>query len=251
MSSNAATIAQSANFRQQLSQIATPKNVFKVTNARDPNAAVNQNFPVSLGTPDPQDERYFLQKQLVGNNAMGVIPGVGQAIVGPEYFDYVKRKEEVVQQAEFQSWLMKQADFSTPESSEYWYQHHPWMLTKRVEQVNRVADLQKQIGSINIQGPQTEDDWKLLFAIHKGLVQVPTMAPHMLNQDPTITSNYITGMFSPMIMAGITPPTADNFKVPWTNPTDPNPPPLRPPQVVFPSNWSSYQNFGGLGVQTP
>lgn len=219
MTANAGTQASSTSFRSQLRNMASPQNIFKVSNTTDLNSNENANFPVSLGTTDPDDERYYLQRQLVGES--GIVPKVGQAIVGPEYFDYIKRKEEVAQFAEYQGWLMKQADFTTPEKAQYWYTHHPWMLQKRIEQVDRVGDLQKQVGKIQVAGPQTEDDWKLLFAMHKNLVDVPSVAPHMLGMwaKPN-NNNYRHGMFSPLVTAdGMFPPTAVNKGIVWNNPT--------------------------------
>lgn len=242
---NANTQAASSAFHSNLAQKATPRNIYRVSNK--PGAGnINVNFPVGLGTPDEQDERYFTQQSLV--NEQGIVPGIGQAIVGPDYFDYVKRKEEVGMFAQFQEWLMNQASFDTPEQSEYWYKHHPWMLEKRVNEVERVANLQQQLAKINIGGPQTEDDWKLLFALEKGLVVVPNTAPHMLGmneQGDYISKNYRQGMFSPMITdppGGINPPKKLNTLLSWSNPIAPG---AANPQagITYPLGISGYASY--------
>lgn len=220
MTSNAATVESSRSFRSQLANMASPRNIFQVA---PPGAAQNSNvkFPVSLGTPLQKDETYALQARMT--NEQGVVPHMGQAVVGPEYFDYVKDKEVITQYAQFQEWLMRQADLTTPESAEYWFGHFPWMLNKRVSEIERVAELQKQVGKIQVAGPQTEDDWKLLFAMDQKLVTVPDLPAHQLGMTSPASlaskNSYTLGMFSPMADAMYNPPGPDTRQVPWQNPT--------------------------------
>lgn len=209
--------ASAAAFHSDLASKATPRNIYRVsTNPASGNQ--NVNFPVKLGTTDPMDERFAIQKALVGGN--GVVSNMGIATVGQDYYDYVKRKMEVTQESEFEDWLMKQADFQTPESTEYWYSHFPWMLNKRTDEVDRVAALQRQAGHIAVRGPENADDWRFLFAKQKGLITVPDTPPHMLGVANYVTDNYIAGIFSPMLKPGVTPPDNSGLnKVTWSNPT--------------------------------
>lgn len=199
------SMAQAAAFHRANTAMATPNNIYNVSNNEGVARHVvkNVNFPVQLGSSDPDDVRYAIQKNLV--NEGGVVENVGQAIVGPEYFDYVTRKMEDAEYVMFQDWLMKQADWSTPEKTEYWVTRFPWMLEKRLNEVDRVVGLQRQMAKINITGPQAEEDWKLLWNINRGLVKIPAHAVQNLPQDTTYTTNtYQQGMFSPMVK--FTPP---------------------------------------------
>ena len=197
---NPATMAEARSFSQANAASATPTNIYKVNRntGAQKDVVENVNFPVRMGTSDPDDYKYALQGKLV--NADGKVPHVGQAIVGPEYFEYVERKMDVAQQVEFEDWLMKQVDWSSPEATEYWVRMFPWMLERRLDEVNRVADLQKVKAKINIAGPQTAEDWRFMWNEQRGLIRVPDKPVHLLPKDTTINNNdYARGMFSPMI----------------------------------------------------
>jgi hypothetical protein len=220
-----------ARFHAATAAQATPQNVYKVNNLPTgrQKELKNVNFPVQLGSTDPEDERYALQGKMT--NQRGVVPGVGQALVGPEYFDYVTRKMEDAEYTMFQDWMLRQADWSTPEATEYWVTKFPWMLEKRFEEQDRVGDLQKRIARINVAGPQTEDDWHLLWDLDRGVITVPDKPVHLLAEASYTDKNtYQRGMFSPMIQfippfdkAGKGKPAhKPNGEVAWTSPADIN-----------------------------
>jgi len=224
-------MAAARQFAMANAASATPTNIYKVnrnTSEAQKNAIENVNFPVKMGTSDPDDYKYKLQAELVDDQ--GRVPHVGQAIAGSEYFDYAERKMEVAQQVEFEDYLMKQVDWSTPEATEYWVRMFPWMLERRLEEVNRVADLQKFKAKINIAGPQTPEDWRFMWNEQRGLISVPKTPVHLLPEDTTPNANtYARGMFSPMIK--YIPPFKDpnplihlpghnpNTKISWSAPT--------------------------------
>lgn len=222
MAYNPASSAGAARaFHMANAASATPNNVYKVTTDDQPNRLTNVNFPVQLGSSDPEDVKYALRAQLVkGNN--GMVDGVGQAIAGEEYFDYITRKQHDTEYVMFQDWMMKQADWSTPEATEYWVSRFPWMLEKRLSEVSRVSDLQNKMAKVNIAGPQTEDDFRLLWNIQRGLIDIPTKAPHLLAEDEYTKNNnyYERGMFSPMV--NYVPPfkTDADYKNPGYKPND-------------------------------
>lgn len=215
-------------FAAQTASHATPMNVYKVNNLdkNDRNKNINVNYPVQLGSTDPDDVKYALQGKMT--NAQGVVPNIGQAIVGDEYFDYATRKMDDAQQTMFQDWLMRQADWRSPEATEWWVNKFPWMLNKRYEEIDRVQQLQGRMAKINVGGPQNEEDFHLLFDLSRGLITIPDKPAHQLNEASYANDNtYERGMFSPMIY--YLPPfdgnTTDgkaahqpNFAIDWTQP---------------------------------
>lgn len=230
---NPATMAEARQFTAANAASATPTNIYKVNRnvGAQRDVVENVNFPVRMGTSDPDDYKYALQGKLV--NQEGKVPHVGQAIVGPEYFEYVERKMDVAQQVEFEDWLMKQVDWSTPEATEYWVRMFPWMLERRLEEVNRVSDLQKVKAKINIAGPQTAEDWRFMWNEQRGLIKVPDKPVHVLPETSNMDYNnkdYARGMFSPMINyippfngAGLgNPAHKPNAKISWQSPTNYN-----------------------------
>lgn len=199
---NPASMARARQFAQRTEATATPTNVFNVSTEADKSVVKNVNFPVKMGTSDLEDKKYALMQKLVGAN--GVVAGVGQNIVGDEFFNYMDRKMDNAQDVAFKAFLMKQVDWSRPESQEYWVNMFPWMLEERLAEVNRVCDLQKQKAKIEVAGPSTPEDWEFIFNEQRGLIKVPDQPVHKLpeahaGQGYTAGEDYSRGMFSPMV----------------------------------------------------
>lgn len=209
---------------------ATPTNLFKPNNlpVNKQDQVRTENFPIPMGSEDPKDIDFALQRQLVGPD--GVIPNVGMSIAGPEYFDYAKRKMQMVEEVQFKDWLIKQANFGTPEEAEYWSRTFPWIPALKLDNVSRVSELQKTQARINITGPQTPEDWRFIWDVARGLIYIPEQPVHLLPKDKKDDGkSYQRGLFSPMVnylppfKAGTTygqPGYTPNFKYVWNNPTD-------------------------------
>lgn len=227
----AMTPQMAAQFHQQNAAMATPTNVYKITN--DTGAAASTvksaNFPVQLGSSDYEDEKWNLQQKILNGNKNGVIPGMGQVIVGDQFFNYTKRKMEMAEEVAYRSWLMKQANFDSPEQAEYWMREFPWIVDMKLDQVNRISELQKQKAKINLTGPKTDDDWRFIYNEARGLIQVPTTPVHLLPKSDQFdnTNFYKRGLFSPM--NNYMPPYDDkqsvgvpayrpNFQYQWSDP---------------------------------
>lgn len=198
-----ASMARARQFAQRTEANATPTNIFTVNNEAAKATVKNVNFPVKMGTSDLEDKKYALMQKLVGAN--GVVAGVGQNIVGDEFFNYMDRKMNNAQDVAFKAFLMKQVDWSRPESQEYWINMFPWMLEERLAEVNRVCDLQKQKAKIEVAGPSTPEDWEFIFNEQRGLIKVPDQPVHKLPEaygaagGYTAGDLYSRGMFSPMV----------------------------------------------------
>lgn len=196
----------------------TAPNIFRMgpggTNA-------NINFPVQIGSTDPDDYKYALQRQLVAGNAQGVIPGVGQAIAGPDFFKYAERKDAMQMLLNYKQYVYQQADLSTPEKAQWWFDQFPWMKDERLEQINKNSELQKKFAHIAVIGPQNEEDMILLYLREKGQIQVPNLGVHLLGVDDSVTtaSGYQAGFFSPLskqpVPQGL---PVGKSKIPWNNP---------------------------------
>lgn len=134
-------------------------------------------YPSTLYTTDPQrDRRYNLRQQLVEPN--GVVPGVGLATVGEDYFDYISDKAKQTQLAQFRAWLLGEViDTSTPEKAEYWKGKFPELFKDKQDLLERQMDLHKQFALIQLRGPQDMDDFYLIWAKQQGLVKLENVAP--------------------------------------------------------------------------
>lgn len=178
----------------------------------------NVNFPVQIGSTDPQDFQYALQKELV--NTQGIVPGVGQALVGPEYFEYATRKDQQQQLLNYRQFAMQQADLSTPEKTAWWFEKFPWMAKDRTDLIDSVSELQKKFAHMQVRGIQSEEDMLLSYLEHSGYIKVPKEPVHLLGTNESlIAGSYQAGFFSPLVkpIPAFAPNRNEN-KIHWNNP---------------------------------
>jgi len=168
-----------------------PPNVYKV---KDQTGTVSSLFPAKLGSTDPRDEEYAMRAQLVKNDN-GVIPGVGLAVADEGYFNYAQSKREEAMMFEFYTYIMSQADLSKPESAAWWFEKFPWMRDLRMAEIDRQGEIQKKLAKIQITGPQSEDDFMVLYLKQNNLLGDADVPLTRLNDMPT-AANFKAGMYS-------------------------------------------------------
>lgn len=175
----------------KMRQMAAPPNRFRI---RDQTDTESSKFPVSLLSPDPkQDEKAAIRAELVGTT--GIVPGVGLATAGEEYFNYAAEKREKAQAFEFYSWIMSNADLSAPEKAAWWFEKFPWMRTLREQEIDRQAKIQADLAKIAISGPQSEDDFMLLFLKQNKLLG-DIDQPLQKMSEMKVSNNFREGMYS-------------------------------------------------------
>jgi hypothetical protein len=156
-------------------------------------------FPVQLGTADPDDLSMAIRKEAISSNANGVVPGMGQAIADDRVFDYLQRKKEAAIEADYRAWVMSQADFTDPAQSQWWTEKFPWIHNLKVQQIEQNAELQKRIAIIKVRGPQSEEDFKLMYEIQQGYKVIPEEPVHKMNEDKTWSNgDFVRGLFNPL-----------------------------------------------------
>lgn len=168
-----------------------------------------KQFSVKLGKPDPQDRKYDLLKNIITPGTKDIpVPQTKDGLVpvaDDEYYQYISRKVDAELEANFEGWVMNQVDFSSPEKYQHWTRIAPFVQAKREAVLNEQAELQKRLALIKMRGPESEDDLKLLFAFHTGLVNVAN-APLYKLEDDKITfegkktgpsSSFTAGLLSP------------------------------------------------------
>src|SRR3954467_5886913 len=108
---------KASEIMERFGSIATPPNIFH--GYGQPEDTKSQ-FPVQLGTTDPDDRKFTLQNTLVGRNNNSV-PGYGQAVVGDEFFSWAKRKQDQAVLHDFYGYMLNNADLTKPESAQWWF----------------------------------------------------------------------------------------------------------------------------------
>lgn len=205
------------------------------------------SFPARLFTTDPRDHKMALMKASV--NDQGVVPKVGLNMVGPDYWDYLEKKSQMMQYADFKNWLLSDViTTSTPEAQAYWRSKFPELFEEKLnilkEQLDRSARLQK----IAVLGPSDMEDFILLYMIKRGQIQLPKGTPWTKEFIPSIDhSNWNRAFFNPKRFF----PHAGDTKTPgflWTNPLNPTPSGLAslPQPLNAPNEASTVGKFQGL-----
>ena len=156
---------------------------------------VFSQWPSRLVGPHPYDQEAHLRSQFIEDkNGIPHVPGQGIAIVDDKYFRYQDDKRKMLQQADFEAWLMSQVDFSSPEKVKYWKEEFPEMFAERERLWENQIDIQKQYAKINMRGAQGLNDWMLLYMIQRGLIQLPT-GP-LWQPSSVIKTDFERGLFS-------------------------------------------------------
>lgn len=194
-------------------------NVFRFGEANGTNAS----FPVQLGSTDPEDRKYKLRQKLVGADGNpGVVDKVGVAVADDKFFEYAKRKEEQAILYDFYNFMFAQADLSKPESANWWFSKFPWMRDMRLKEIDKQADLQKTLARLQVTGPESEDDFMLMFLIRNGTIIPPTTPLYDMGRDQNLgAKSYQEGFFSKLVSGRI-----------WSNPTAEGGVFAQPPGVV-------------------
>src|SRR4051812_20080151 len=163
---NQTSLAQARSLFNKFNAMATPPNIYQ-TPGQNATPGDNSWFPSRIGSTDPEDQKYMLRQQLVQN---GVVPGVGTPVIGDEFFNYAKRKQDQALDFDFVTWVQKQADLTKPESAAWWFEKFPWLRDLKLEEINREAEVQKRLATISITGPQSQEDFMVLFMKNQGLL---------------------------------------------------------------------------------
>lgn len=187
-----AMLARAQGLMSRFSSLTPAPNVFRMTETPD---GTNAAFPVQLGSTDPEDRKYALRQQLVGND--GQVAKVGLAVADDQFFNYANRKEEQAILYDFYRFMFSQADLTKPESAQWWFSKFPWMRDMRVQEIEKQADLQKTLARIGVTGPESEDDFMLMYLIRNGTLVPPTKPLwQMGTQTEGVATSYKEGFFS-------------------------------------------------------
>lgn len=226
---------------QKYGQLTTPSNVYKIPGKNATSTSASQ-FPVQLGGYNAkEDEKWAIRREMVSQDN-GVVPGVGLATAPEEYFGYVQGKEEELKMNEFYAWVMSQADLSKPETAQWWYGKFPWMRQMRLDFARKEHDLDWKLTEIEVNGPQSDEDFMVLWMIQQNLLKPPTVPTSQL-YSKAVTNDYKAGLFSPLSKKDNLLPNKAG-PVTWSNPLQ-NPPAgqkTQPADYTKPASLSALMN---------
>jgi len=260
---NASAMAESRSLYQKMSDLVGPPNLYQTP---DQKKSPSSKFPGQIGSTNPQDDIRGLQSQLIGTD--GIVPGAGLAVADSGYFDYAQEKRQEGMAWAFKQNVLSQADFSRPESAAWWFEKFPWMLKMKVDEIERQAKIQTQLAKIAITGPQSEDDFLLLWLKQNDVLGDRNVALYNLNDDNLgYAKDFKSGAFSVFSKkqntiltaqpgvgswTGFAPDTnpegETGYTFPWNNPVLGSKTAIAGGQTPLggnKNNFKSFMNFGG------
>lgn len=200
-------------------QLATPTNMIRQVGQ---SGVQQEQWPVRLSSTNPKDEQMALRQSVV--NKEGVVEGLGIATVGAQEFQYIGDKLSDAQETAYKQWVMGNIDLSTPASQEYYFKTLPWIKEAREDEVDRVSSLQKTWAKIAMNGPHSDEDWRMIYAVQEGILEIPNKPVHLLWQDKTgIADTFQKGFFSVFAQqtgANNLPLQTKPSRITWGAPTD-------------------------------
>lgn len=134
-------------------------------------ARLHTLFPFS--SADPEDAKWALREQYLTRQGH-TIPGIGEVIAPPEYFDYCQRKYNQQLADELKDFIFSQIDLNNPASREWWTQRFPEYVQEFENAWEMQLEYQKRLGLIQIKGVQDMSDMWYLFCKKLGLDQFAT-----------------------------------------------------------------------------
>jgi len=118
-------------------------------------------------TPDPEDAFWQRRTQVV--DGTGRVPGMGMAVVPPEYFNYTQRKLNQLVSDQFKNFIFQQIDLTTPAAREFWETRFPEYTNEFRQGWKKRLGHMARMGDLMINGVQSMEDLWYLFITEKGL----------------------------------------------------------------------------------
>lgn len=168
---------------------------------------ISNQFPAMLVPRDPYDDTFAMKQRNVERNPYGAETIFTQELT-KEDLDYQKRKQEVVNNIRYKTWLTNCIDMSDPASvalarekgvlSDYY--------DDREKLIDYWHDVSAKIAKMKLLGRSAwgPEDYKLAFAIKTGVLKLPhgsLMDPASYKlEGPDEATNFQRGFFNPKRM---------------------------------------------------
>ena len=177
-----------SNYDSRLRSLATPSGVV----IRDSGSTTYSKWPVQLYAPDVRDHEIQLRKAAL-TNPLGV-DGIGQVMAPSDYFEYLDRKRQMVQKADFESWLYSHLDLSTPANMDWAKRNFPDLFTNRILNFQKTQANVTKAALINIRGPESVDDYLFMYGLDRGLIKLPSSPAYV--PESIQSDSFEEGLFS-------------------------------------------------------
>ncbi len=140
----------------------------------DRSGSTTAKFPAQIQHGDPRDKRYALLQSAISGDGM-TLPGFGQYQASDRDLDYLQTKLEDAKNAKFKAWLYSQVDLKDPVYQKFWQEKLPGLYQERMKLIEDQIDLHTQLAKINLRGPESIEDFMLLYGIDTGEIPIPQL----------------------------------------------------------------------------
>lgn len=174
----------------------------------------SNEFPIVPVTRDPYDDTANIKGQFandMGADSKWVVPfSEGDA-------QYVLRKRDAEEKAEFDAWVMQKFDITDPSQNLMLQSIAPELFQRREEVIDVNQDLVSRYAKLRLRGPKSEDDLRFEWLLETNRMELPKgpiwdpskwrehqwgVKPGALTEAQWDTRNnrarYVYGLFSPI-----------------------------------------------------
>ena len=180
-------------------------------NALDPTDGTNKprqqgvmdvQFPTDeLTDHDPRDR--IMAEKLALADKSGVTP-FGRLVASDSDFDWLDRKRQKEDEANFQTWFAQNYDYMAPEQKAVARRLWPNFYEQRQKMLERNVKLQQKIAELKLHGPQSKEDLMLQYAIESGYIPADPLE-NILHPEKTLEvqkrefrqATYVRGLLNP------------------------------------------------------
>lgn len=129
---------------------------------------MDEQFPTAdLQTPDPRDALMSQKIQLADER--GITP-FGRLVASDSDFDWLDRKRQQEDEANFQAWFAQNYDYMAPEQKAVARRLWPNFYEQRQRLLEKNVKLQQKIAELKLHGPQSKEDLLLQYAVESGYI---------------------------------------------------------------------------------
>lgn len=115
---------------------------------------------------------------------------------------FLERIRQERQTEAFDQWLVRQLDFSNPETSRWLQEIYPDFFSRREAYIDDKINLEARLAKIRLRGWKNSEDLKLIYAIETGMIKPPT---EPLFGTDAGGSTFTQGYFSVLGALGLAP----------------------------------------------
>lgn len=140
--------------------------------------AINaNNFPSVPLPADPYDTQWKIKQDMTDTNVRGDLVAPISAsrplAMTKEDVDYLKRKQSYEETSTFKAWVKNRIDMKNPAEVFWAQQKCPFLFEDELQLLEKKLDDAARYAKIKLLTPQSEEDWKFVYWVENGLIQLP------------------------------------------------------------------------------